>query len=109
MENKKIGEFRVIVEGDYASVEEAKHALQDPFIEDFVEEHGRFRINDFENIRVVGGIPLAEMEIGMIENGVFEISCKNSPLILNLRKAEELAETLRRQAMFDEVSVEPLD
>ena len=109
MENKSSGEFCLIVEGNYETVEEAKHALQDPFIEEFVEENGKFKIQNFEDIRVTGGISLADLEIGMIEEGVFEISCRTSPLILNKRKAEQFAETLRRQAMFDEVSVEPLE
>ena len=101
-------EFCLIVEGSYFTVEEAKHALHDPFIEEFVEETGRFRIQNFENIQVVSGIPLGELEIALVDDEVFEISCRTSPLILNRRKAELLAETLRRQAMFDEISVEPL-
>lgn len=109
MENQKSGEFCLIVEGNYETVEEAKHALQDPFIEDFVEETGRFKIQNFEDIRVTSGISLGDLEIGKIDDGVFEISCRTSPLILNRRKAEQLAETLRRQAMFDEISVEPLE
>jgi hypothetical protein len=48
------------------------------------------------------------LEIGLVDDGVFEISCRTSPLILNRRKAELLAETLRRQAMFDEIEIEPL-
>ncbi len=105
---EKITEFCLIVEGNYFTVEEAKHALQDPFIEDFVEQTGKFRIQNFEDIQVVTGIPLGELEIAMIEDEIFEISCRTSPLILNRRKAELLAEILRRQAMFDEISIEPL-
>ncbi|MGI8641427.1 MAG: hypothetical protein ACR2MG_15955 [Pyrinomonadaceae bacterium] len=109
MEKKKAIEFCLIVEGNYRNVEEAKHALQDPFIEDFVEEKGKFRIQNFEDIRVTGGISLGDLEIEMLEEEVFEISCRSSPLILTGRKAEILAETLRRQAMFDEITVEPLE
>ena len=105
---EKTTEFCLIVEGSYFTVEEAKHALHDPFIEDFVEQTGKFRIQNFEDIQAVSGIPLGELEIVMIDDEVFEISCRTSPLILNRRKAELLAETLRRQAMFDEISVEPL-
>ena len=109
MENKKPTEYCLIAEGNYETIEEAKHALQDPFIEDYVEEHGKFRIQNFEDIRVTSGISLGDLEIAMIEDEVFEISCKSSPLVLTERKAEKLAETLRRQAMFDEIYVEPAD
>ena len=105
---EKAHEFCLIVEGNYFTVEEAKHALHDPFIEDFVEQTGKFRIQNFEDIQAVNGIPLGELEIAMIDDEVFEISCRSSPLILIHRKAEQLAETLRRQAMFDEITVEPL-
>ncbi|MCY7345472.1 MAG: hypothetical protein LH614_04555 [Pyrinomonadaceae bacterium] len=105
---EKTTEFCLIVEGSYFTVEEAIHALHDPFIEEFVEENGRFRIQNFENIQAVSGIPLGDLEIALVDDEVFEISCRTSPLILNRRKAELLAETLRRQAMFDEISVEPL-
>ncbi len=109
MENKKSTEYCLVVEGNYENIEEAKHALQDPFIEDYVEEHGKFRLQNFEDIRVTSGISLGDLEIAMIEDEVFEISCKSSPLVLTERKAEKLAETLRRQAMFDEIYVEPVD
>ncbi len=109
MENNKAAEFCLIVEGNYENIEEAKHALHDPFIEDYVEEHGKFRIQNFENIRVTSGISLGDLEIAMIEEEVFEISCRSTPLVLTERKAEKLAETLRRQAMFDEIYVEPLN
>ena len=105
---EKITEFCLIVEGNYFTVEEAKHALCDPFIEDFVEQTGRFRIQNFDDIQAVSGIPLGDLEISMLDDETFEISCRASPLILNKRKAELLAETLRRQAMFDEITIEPL-
>ncbi len=108
MSDTKSNEFCLIVEGSYFTVEEAKHALHDPFIEDFVEQTGRFRIQNFDDIQAVSGIPLGDLEIAMIGDDTFEISCRTSPLILNRRKADLLAETLRRQAMFDEISVEPL-
>ena len=107
-EMEKVTEFCLIVEGSYFTVEEAKHALHDPFIEEFVEQNGRFRIQNFETIQAVSGIPLGDLEIGEVDEGVFEISCRTSPQILNRRKADLLAETLRRQAMFDEITVEPL-
>ncbi len=109
MNSKKVGEFCLIVEGNYATVEEAKHAFIDPFIEDFVEQTGKFRIQNFEDIRAVSGVALADMEIARIDDGVFEISCRASGHILNRSRAEKLAETLNRQAMFDEVRIEPLE
>ena len=105
---EKTNEFCLIVEGSYFTVEEAKHALQDPFIEEFVEQTGKFRIQNFDDIQAVSGIPLGELEIALLDDDTFEVSCRTSPLILNRRKAELLAETLRRQAMFDEIRIEPL-
>ena len=109
MNDTKCNEFCLIVEGSYFTIEEAKHALHDPFIEDFVEQTGRFRIQNFDDIQAVSGIPLGELEIAMIDDDIFEISCRSSHFILNRRKAELLAETLRRQAMFDEINIEPLN
>jgi len=106
---EKATEFCLIVEGNYFTVEEAKHALCDPFIEEYVEENGKFRIHNFDDVQATNGISLGDLEIAEIDEGVFEISCRASPRILNRRKADILAETLRRQAMFDEVSVEALD
>lgn len=105
---QKATEFCLIVEGNYETLEDAKHALHDPFIEDYVEKNGKFRAHNFDDIRIAGGIILSDLEIGQIEDGVFEISCRTSPQILNRVRAEKLAETLRQQAMFDEISVEPL-
>ncbi|MBA2620808.1 MAG: hypothetical protein H0U87_06380 [Acidobacteria bacterium] len=105
----KAREFCLIAEGDFADIEEAKHALHDPFVEDFVEANGKFRLHNFEDIRVAAGISLGDLEIASIEEGVFEISCRASGQILNRSRAEKLAETLRRQAMFDEISIEPLE
>lgn len=106
---EKVTEFCLIAEGNYFNIEEAKHALHDPFIEEYVEQTGRFRIQNFDAIQAVSGIPLGDLEIAEVEECIFEISCRTSPLILNRRKADLLAETLRRQAMFDEISVEPLE
>lgn len=108
MNNQKTGEFCLIVEGNFQTVEEAKHALIDPFIEDFVEQNGRFRLQNFKDISVTSGITLNDLEIAMVDDGVFEISCRASGHILNRNRVEKLAETLRQQAMFDEINIEPL-
>lgn len=106
---KKQKEYRLIVKGDFADINEAKHALQDPFIEDFVEETGKFSFNNLEDIRVTNRISLSDLEIAEIGEGVYEIICPNAQVYLDQPKAEKLAENLRRQAMFDEIRVEPLD
>ncbi|HEX8636496.1 MAG TPA: hypothetical protein VF692_00425 [Pyrinomonadaceae bacterium] len=101
-------EFCLIVEGFYETVEEAKHALIDPFIEDYVEQTGKFKLHNSAEIFVASGIALDDLSIAEIDENVFEISCKDSPQILTRRRAEQLAEKLRRQAMFDEISIEPI-
>lgn len=106
---QKATEFCLIVEGNYQNVEEAKHALHDPFVEDFVEANGKFRVHNFDDIKVAGGLILSDLEIAEIDDGTFEISCRSSPQILNRNRAEKLAETLRRQSMFDEINIEPLE
>jgi hypothetical protein len=108
MSEQKRGEFCLIVEGDYADIEAAKHALHDPFVEDYVEATGKFRLHNFEDIRIAGGIALSDLEICELGDGIFEISCRSSPQILNRNRAEKLAETLRRQAMFDDIRIEAL-
>lgn len=109
MNNAKSTDFCLIAEGNYFTVEEARHALCDPFIEEFVQAKGKFRIHNFDDIQATNGISLGDLEIGMLDDGVFEISCRSSPQILNKHKAEKLADTLRRQAMFDEISIEPIE
>lgn len=101
-------EYCLIVEGNYETVDEAKHALITPFLEEFIEETGRFRQDDFDLIQVAGGISLGDLEIAMIDSFMFEISLRSSPKILKRHKAEQLAEILRRQLVFDQIRVEPL-
>ena len=105
---QKATEFCLIAEGDYETLEDAKHALHDPFVEEFVEQNGKFRVHNFDDIRVAAGISLSDLEIAETGDGVYEISCRASGQVLNRSRAEKLAETLRRQAMFDEISIEPL-
>lgn len=102
-------EYCLIVEGNYETVDEAKRALVAPFLEEFIEETGKFRLDDYDLIQVAGGINLGDLEIAVIDPFLFEISCRNSPKILKRHKAEQLAETLRRQLVFDEIRVEPLE
>lgn len=109
MQNSRSNEFCIIVEGYYESAEEAKHALVDPFVEEYVEENGKFRIHNYDEISVASGVSLGDLSLEMIDDGVFEISTKDSPQMLTRRRAEQIAESLRRQAMFDEVDIEPLE
>ena len=102
-------EYHLIAEGNFATVEEAKHALLDPFIEDYVAKTGKYKIHNAEDIRVASGIALNDLSIAELAAGVFEISCRDSPQVMNRRRAEQLAEELRRQAIFDEITVEELN
>ena len=100
--------FCLIVEGNYFDESEAEHALRDPFIEEYVEQTGNFRIQNFDDIEVACGISLGELMVSMIDDEMFEISCQNATRPLTEHKAKLLAEALRRQDMFDEVRVEPV-
>ncbi len=102
---KNSSEFCLLVYGEYEDVEEAKNALQTPFVEDYVEEHGKFRLQNFDNIRVAKGISLGELEIAQINDETFEISCSNSHKLLNKTRINELAETLDIYDMFDEIEI----
>ncbi len=99
--------YCLIVEGSYLDALEAGQALRDPFIEEWVEETGNFKIDNFDEILVAQGVSLGDLEIEMIDDEVFRITCSGGRQ-LNWYTANQLAETLRQQGMFDEVRVEPL-
>ncbi|MDT5158382.1 MAG: hypothetical protein QOH51_2739 [Acidobacteriota bacterium] len=107
MKGQHPGEYCLVVEGSYLSVNEAEHALRDPFIEDLVEQTGRFRIHNLNEMMIVPGVALGQLGIEMIEEGVFRIYSLDPEKPLTERKAEGIAEALRRQDMFDEMEVEP--
>jgi hypothetical protein len=100
-------EYCVVVEGAYLTESEAEHALRDPFIEDWVEQTGRFRLHNMGDIEVALGVALGSLGIVMLEERVFEIASNDPERPLTQQKANGVAEALRRQDMFDEVSVEP--
>ncbi len=104
METKK--EYCIIVEGNYFDVDEAEDALREPFIEEFVEENGKFRLHNWDDIEVAQGISLGDLEIEMIDDEVFQISSVSRKI--DERKAKMLEESLKRQAMFDEIRIEQL-
>ncbi len=109
MTQKKVSEYCLVVEGSYFSESEAQHALRDPFIEDWVEQTGRYRSHNLEQIEVVQGVTLGLLNLQMVEDGVFEIVSGDETRPLSQHKAQEVAEVITRQGMFDEVRVEPFE
>jgi hypothetical protein len=107
MKTNKGLEYCLIVEGAYLAETEAEHALRDPFIEDWVEQTGHFRIHNMGDIEVAPGVSLGSLGVVMLDDGVFEIASVDPEHPLTEHKAKGVAEALRRQAMFEEVTVEP--
>ena len=104
---KEVREYCLIVEGAYLSESEAEHALRDPFIEDWVEQTGRFRIHNMDEILVTPGVTLGSLGVVMLDDRVFEIASTDPEHPLTEHKAKGVAEALRRQDMFDEIRTEP--
>lgn len=104
-----VREYCLIVEGAYLSESEAEHALRDPFIEDWVEQTGRFRIHNMDEIQITPGVTLGSLGVVMLDDRVFEIASVDAEHPLTEHKAKGVAEALRRQDMFDEINVEPRD
>lgn len=102
-------EYCLIVEGPYLSESEAEHALRDPFIEDWVEAKGHFKIHNLDEIQVTPGVPLGSLGVVMIDERVFEIASVDADHPLTEHKAKGVAEALGRQVMFEEIDVEPRD
>src|SRR5205085_797816 len=100
-------EYCLIVEGAYLSQSEAEHALRDPFIEEWVEETGRFRIHNLNEMEIVPGVVLGALGIEMLDEELFEIASTDPERPLTEHKARGVAEALRRHDMFDEITVEP--
>lgn len=106
MKELKHPEYCLIVEGAYLTVAEAEHALRDPFIEDWVEQTGRFRIHNLKEIVITPGVTLGILGVSMIEEGIFEIASLDPDHPLSRRKADGVRDALTRQDMFDEIAVE---
>jgi len=104
-----VREYCLIVEGAYLSESEAEHALRDPFIEDWVEQTGSFKIHNMDEIQISPGVTLGSLGVVMIDDRVFEIASVDPNHPLTEHKAKGIAEALRRQDMFDEVRTEPRD
>ena len=105
--SKEVREYCLIVEGAYLSESEAEHALRDPFIEDWVEQTGRFRIHNMDEIIICPGVTLGSLGVVMLDDRVFEIASTDPDHPLTEHKAKGVADALRRQDMFDEVRTEP--
>ncbi|HYY41754.1 MAG TPA: hypothetical protein VE775_03415 [Pyrinomonadaceae bacterium] len=102
-------EYCLIVEGSYLSVSEAEHALRDPFIEEWVEETGHFRIHNLKEMEIAPGVVLGSLGVVMLDDELFEIASTDPEHPLTEHKAKGIAEALRRHDMFDEISIEPRD
>jgi hypothetical protein len=102
-----VREYCLIVEGAYLSESEAERALRDPFIEDWVEQTGRFRLHNMDEIQITSGVTLGSLGVVMLDDRVFEIASIDATNPLTEHKARAVAEALRRQDMFDEIEVEP--
>jgi hypothetical protein len=108
MEKSRKVEYCLVVEGAYLDESEATHALRDPFIEDWVEENGRFRIHNLGEMIVTPGVVLGQLGVVMLDDRLFEIASTDPEHPLTEKKARGVAEALRRYDMFDEIRVEPM-
>ena len=102
-------EYCLIVEGAYLSESEAEHALRDPFIEDWVELNGHFKIHNMAEIQITAGVTLGSLGVVMLDDRLFEIASADAEHPLTELKAKGVAEALRRQDMFDGIEVKPRD
>lgn len=109
MTENKVREYCLIVEGAYLDEGEAEHALRDPFIEDWVEQTGHFKIHNIDDIQVTAGVTLGSLGVVGIDERVFEIASVDPERPLTEHKAKGVAEVLRRQDMFDQINVQPRD
>ena len=108
MKRRKQNAFSLIVTGRYANDSEALHALRDPFIEDWVEQTGRFRVHQLDSLMIAPGVALGQLMIEPSGDGEFVITSSDPNHQLTARKAAAVAEALRYQAMFDDIQIEPL-
>jgi hypothetical protein len=109
MSSKKTLEYCLVVEGTYFSESDAEHALRDPFVEEWVEQTGRYRIHNLDEIEVAQGVALGLLSVSMVEDGVFEIVSSDEGRPLTEHKARLVATAIEHHGMFDEVRVEPFE
>lgn len=101
--------FGLIVTGNYTNQNEAEHALRDPFIEDWVERTGRFRVHQLDSMNVAPGVALGQLSIEQTDENEFLITSNDPDHPLTIRKVTAVAEALRQQDMFDSITIEPLE
>lgn len=101
--------FGILATGSYANENVALHALRDPFIEDFVEQTGRFRIHQLDSLMIAPGVALGHVQIFQQDDGEFLIAANDAKHPLTAKKAAKLVEALRYQDMFDSLEIVPLD
>src|SRR5262245_33662653 len=106
MTENKGREYCLIVEGAYLTESEAEHALRDPFIEDWVEQHGNFKIHNMDEIQVTACVKLGSLGVYMIDERVFEIDSDDPDHTLTQNKDRSGDEVLSRLDMFDEINIE---
>ncbi len=104
-----IKEYCLIVEGNYLDESDVEEALREPFIDEYVQHTGNFRINNFDQIEVAGGFSISDFDIQMIGDKVFEITSSDANRPLSEHKAKQIAEAFKRQEVFDEIRIEALE
>ena len=109
MKTNKGREYCLVVEGGYFNESEVEHAVRDPFIEDWVEQTGRFRIHNLSEIEVTPGVALGLLGVETLDEQLFVIASADPEHPLTEHKAKGVAEALRRQGMFDEINVKARD
>src|SRR3712207_2659661 len=97
MKGQHPGEYCLMLEGPYLSVSEAEHALRDPFIEEWVEQTGRYRIHNLNEMMITPGVPLGQLGLEMVDERVFQLYSLDPKHPLTERKAEGVADALKRQ------------
>lgn len=107
MDTKK--EYCLIVEGNYLEESEAEEALREPFIDEYVNNTGNFRIQNFDEIEIAGGYAIGDFAIEMIDDKIFEITSNKSNRPISEHNAKLIADALRKQDMFDDIRIEPLE
>ena len=107
MDKNKLREYCLIVEGAYLTESEAVHALRDPFIEDWVEETGHFKLHNLDEMIVVPGVTLGRLGVVMIDERTFEIASVDPTHPLTQHTARGVRDALIRYDMFEEIEVEP--
>ena len=107
MDNKK--EYCLIVEGNYLDESDAEDAFREPFIDEYVNNTGSFRINNFDEIEVAGGFSIGDFAVAMVDDKLFEITSNKLNRPISEHNAKLIADALRKQDMFDEIRIEPLE